>query len=260
MVILNLAIIQFPKTSDPNKNIKKACEYVSQVKNADIVLMPEDWIGTINITWQEFMKVSNELVNLLPEKCLFVNGAGFVKVNQKQRISRGAFIYNRDKYILFEKQFPSYAIGEREYTEKGKILPVIEFKGIKIGSVICVDLFYPELVRDLALRGAEIILNPATIPDSRMRLWQKLGAVRAAENTVFIAMANTTLTTYPDGREVKGRSFIAWPDGYELQQCNDQPGVYYFKINTDIIKEIRQRWRYLDDIKDCKQDIVKIYS
>jgi len=257
---ITLAVIQFPrrlKEFDTNLTLVK--EYASQIKDSDIVLLPEDWIGTPLISWEEYLNASLEVKELLPGNCLLVAGAGFVRVGDTP-VSRGAFIFNNPPEIVpYEKLFPSHAIGERRFIQRGTLFPVIEFKGIKIGTSVCVDLFYPEVVRGLALKGAEIIFNPANIPDSRMELWQQLGAARAAENTVYVAMANNTLTSYQDGRKVSGRSFVARPDGYGLQECGNDPGIYYFLLDMNLITQVRQRWRYLDDVSENKKDILKFY-
>lgn len=260
MNIITLAIIQFPRRlGELQSNLTQARKYAYQIKNADIVLLPEDWLGTSLMSWKDFLNASLEIKELLPRDCLLVAGAGFVRTGQMS-VSRGAFIYKKSPVIIpYEKQFPSHAIGERKFIQKGKLLPVIEYKGIKMGVSVCVDLFYPEVVRNLALRGAEIIFNPANIPDSRMDLWQWLGAARAAENTVYVAMANNTLTSYRDGRRVAGRSFVARPDGHGLQQCGNDPGIYYFRLNMDLIKKVRKRWRYLDDIRENRENILNFY-
>jgi predicted amidohydrolase len=68
----------------------------------------------------------------------------------------------------------------------GHEYPVFETKLGKIGMMVCYDGFFPEVARQLALRGAEIIAFPVAGCNPR------LVAARACENHVFIASSSYT--------------------------------------------------------------------
>ena len=77
-----------------------------------------------------------------------------------------------------DKYYPSSAIGERSFVKAGCRTAVFDVAGVKVGVVVCVDLMYPEVVRRLTLRGADVTLNPSSIPTDRMSLWKALGRAR----------------------------------------------------------------------------------
>jgi predicted amidohydrolase len=68
----------------------------------------------------------------------------------------------------------------------GDEYPVFETKLGKIGMMICYDGFFPEVARQLSLRGAEIIAFPVWGCNPR------LAAARACENHVFVVSSTYT--------------------------------------------------------------------
>jgi predicted amidohydrolase len=241
--------VQFDRSKkNPDVNLNKMLKLLESINSpVDIILLPEDWLGPAILSHQNYLSILKDLQYSLPSKdSLLISGAQYVHIENKT-ISTGAFICNKE-IVFYDKHFPSYAIGERKFVMPGNKKPVINHRGVNMGSIICVDIFYPEIVRNMALRGAQIIFNPANIPAHRMDLWQHIGITRAAENTVFLVMANNSRTRYQDGREVMGRSFAAGPDGTFFQDFGCEPGVYYLEINLHMIDKVRERWKYLEDI------------
>ncbi len=68
----------------------------------------------------------------------------------------------------------------------GHEYPVFDTKLGKIGMMVCYDGFFPEVARQLALRGAEIIAFPVAGCNPR------LAAARACENHVFVVSSSYT--------------------------------------------------------------------
>jgi predicted amidohydrolase len=68
----------------------------------------------------------------------------------------------------------------------GHEYPVFDTKLGKIGMMICYDGFFPEVARQLSLRGAEIIAFPVAGCNPR------LAAARACENHVFVVSSSYT--------------------------------------------------------------------
>jgi predicted amidohydrolase len=94
--------------------------------------------------------------------------------------------------------------------------PVIETRAGRIGVAICYDLFFPEVTRDLARAGAEIIAAPTCSPLLDADVTNAdigTAVVRAAAhvNRVFIAVCDRCGTER--GTSWAGRSVIVDPDG-----------------------------------------------
>jgi predicted amidohydrolase len=73
-----------------------------------------------------------------------------------QLYNSAAFLADGAVQVIYRKVFPGYRTVIRAGTE----LPVIAFRGTGIGIMICNDLWYVELARILASKGAAIILVP----------------------------------------------------------------------------------------------------
>jgi len=249
---LNLAIVQFPRQGNHLKeSTEKMAAYLRETPvTADIILLPEGWLGPAPLEWEAYQEIMFSLLeHITNPAALMVSGAQYIKTDT-QIVARGMFLCRDwNSPVVFEKLFPSQAIGERVFISPGNKLPVVEHRGILIGAAVCVDFFYPEVVRNLALRGASLVVNPANIPTNRITLWQQLGVARACENTIFVAMANNTHTHYPDNREIMGDSFVAYPNGFTLLSFGKNPGVYCAELDLDLITQVRQRWPYLEDIR-----------
>lgn len=80
--------------------------------------------------------------------------------------------------------------GEMVQLTPGNEFPVFPTDFGTVGMMICYDVYYTEPARQLAQRGAEIILLPIWGGD------QTLGAARAIENQVFLVSSGYDYPTY----------------------------------------------------------------
>ena len=71
-------------------------------------------------------------------------------------------------------------------------LPIVEIAGLRCGLLVCFDVEFPELCRDLALRGAKAIIVPTALPksDGARFIAQNVVPVRAFENQLFVVYAD----------------------------------------------------------------------
>ncbi|WP_437757727.1 carbon-nitrogen hydrolase family protein [Sorangium sp. So ce1389] len=93
-------------------------------------------------------------------------------------------------------------------------LPIVELHGVRIGLLICYDVEFPEAVRGVAMRGADLVCAPTALMEPFGVVARTLPPARALESQVYIAYANHC------GREgdvdLCGNSVIAGPDGAVL--------------------------------------------
>lgn len=103
-------------------------------------------------------------------------------------------------------------LGADRFVVAGNNLPVVvktEFG--QLGLSICYDLRFPEWARALALKGADVILNPTCWATSAGRVAELFTRVRAAENHVYVIAANRG--DDENGVEFIGMSQIVDPMG-----------------------------------------------
>lgn len=110
-----------------------------------------------------------------------------------------------------------------------------------LGQSICYDLRFPELYRQLASAGAEILLIPAAFTRATGQdHWQVLLQARAIENQSYVIAANQ-VGEHAAGMQTYGHSLILDPWGKILDLAdNDQPQVVLAELRDDRLREIRQ--------------------
>ncbi|MBN2171985.1 MAG: hypothetical protein JW819_11770 [Candidatus Krumholzibacteriota bacterium] len=103
---------------------------------------------------------------------------------------------------------------EPELFDAGDAPPrVHEFRGLRLGLMICFDWIFPELARHLALAGADLIAQPANLV---LTLCQDAMVTRAVENRVWTLTANRVgEERFPDGETLRftGGSQVVDPCG-----------------------------------------------
>ena len=136
--------------------------------------------------------------------------------------------------------FPDY--GEDPF-------PVVDTELGKLGVAICYDWLFPETIRELAFRGAEVLIRVSAYMDpwgtaSPMDWWTLVNRTRALENTAYVVAAN-------QGAEMKHYPPFGWPggsmvvdyDGRILAQADPGPGekAVVAPVNLAMLREERAR-------------------
>jgi predicted amidohydrolase len=98
--------------------------------------------------------------------------------------------------------------------------PVVNYRNVHLGMMICFDWVFPEAARSLALKGAQLICHPANL----VLPWcQSAMRTRSLENAVFSITANRTGAESGQGQSLRftGRSQILSPKGELLGQAGE---------------------------------------
>ena len=72
----------------------------------------------------------------------------------------------------------------------GSTSEVVDLLGHRIGVQICYDAFFPEVSRELALHGAELLIVISAAPLTSRRLFDKVLPARAVENALPVVYVN----------------------------------------------------------------------
>lgn len=103
---------------------------------------------------------------------------------------------------------------ERRIFSAGDEIAVAGCGDLKVGILICYDLEFPELVRSVALAGADLIAVPTAISPPYYEIPTTIVRARAYENQLFVAYVNRT----GEERDLGffGMSGVVAPDGKDL--------------------------------------------
>lgn len=119
--------------------------------------------------------------------------------------------------------------GEKRFFAPGDTgFFVADVKGVKVGTMICFDWFFPESARSLALKGAQVIAHPSNL----VLPWGPEGMkIRSLENRVFSATANRV--GVERGLRYIGQSQVVSPNGTLLFRLStDQPQAAVVEIDA----------------------------
>jgi predicted amidohydrolase len=120
-----------------------------------------------------------------------------------------------------------------------------DLDGMRVGILICYDVEFPEMVRGLALRGADLVAVPTANMEPFGFVPQTMVRTRAYENQVFILYANRC------GREPPltylGQSSIVGPDGSVLAQAGTGEALLTATLDPAFLAESRALNPYLRD-------------
>ena len=253
--------IQFQAADTPNLNAQLLKKYFLKTKifNPDLICTPEcsniitnDKKYLFNqSTFQkdcplifeakEFAKLHSVNIHL---------GSLLLKIEGKKKLVNRSLLIDRkgkikasyDKIHLFDVDINKVETHrESNSFLKGTKMVISSISGVKIGFTICYDLRFPLLYRQLAKKGAKIILIPAafTVPTG-IAHWETLIRARAIENSVFISATNMC-GIHHSGRKTYGYSIFCDPWGKIVNKCSTKPKILNTVINLDMIEKVRKK-------------------
>lgn len=115
-----------------------------------------------------------------------------------------------------------------------------------IGMSVCYDLRFPELYRQLARKGAEILVAPSAFTAATGKAhWLLLLRARAVENLSYVIGANLGNRDHPQ-KPTWGGSAIIDPWGDVLAEMNDEEGFIIADIDLARVKELRTNMPVLE--------------
>lgn len=133
--------------------------------------------------------------------------------------------------------------------EKGIFKPGVETKVVStkmggLGLAICYDQIFPELTRELALEGAEIVLHSSAWSDLPRKMdwgardYGVFSTARAMENTVFFVSSNRT-GVEGEFRFV-GQTRVVAPWGEVLASRNRAEGCVVAQVDLETLQHCRK--------------------
>ncbi|MFM8333667.1 MAG: carbon-nitrogen hydrolase family protein [Candidatus Methylumidiphilus sp.] len=147
-----------------------------------------------------------------------------------------------DKIHLFDVDVPGSAEQYRESAtiDAGDRPLVLDTPFGRLGVAICYDLRFPELFRQMADSGMDILAIPAAFTaKTGAAHWELLLRARAVENLAYV-IASGQGGLHENGRETYGNSMVVDPWGVVLARLGVEPGVAAAAIDLDGMRQKRQ--------------------
>jgi predicted amidohydrolase len=251
---MRVALCQIPVSSQPAVNLSRVQTALSTAsqQGSDLAVFPE---GT-QVRFSADLRAAAE-----PLDGPFCTGLAAAARNSGIAVVAGVFepapdgrVYNTtvgydargDLVAAYRKIHLFDALGQRESqtVAPGSDVVTASVAGITVGFLTCYDVRFPELARELAVRGADLIVIPSAWAAGLFKEehWVTLVRARAIENTIWVAAAgqvpdqNEPPTTAPTG---VGRSLLVDPMGTVRLDLGSAPGISTGTVDTDMTARVR---------------------
>lgn len=160
---------------------------------------------------------------------------------------RGACVARYDKVHLFRFSTEVERYDESSVVEPGKqavtaVMTDRQGQTWTLGLSVCYDLRFPELYRQHAQAGADLLLVPSAFTHTTGRAhWEVLLRARAIENQCYV-LAPAQGGIHDNGRRTWGHSMLVDPWGKVLaEQAPDGPGVVLASLDREWMRQVRQQ-------------------
>jgi predicted amidohydrolase len=256
---MRAAAVQLNSTADRDRNLEAADRFTraAAAAGAQLVVLPEKWavLGTPEqtaagaepldgpaLTWAGAAArelgidlVAGSIAELVP-------GAERGRNTSVHFGPDGEARATYRKIHMFDVEVGGRTYRESEHEEPGdEVVLSRTAGGVELGLTVCYDLRFPELYRELAVRGARVLAVPAafTLATTREH-WEVLLRARAIEDQAFVVAANQVGEHAP-GYRSGGRSMIVDPWGIVLAQAPDVETFAIAELDLDRQREIRRK-------------------
>lgn len=243
---LKIATCQFAVSDSIVKNSETIQQQMNLAakKGADIVHFSETALSGYGghevydfskFDWENLRKHTENIMALAKQLGLWVVLGSTHKLTLPNKPHNSLYLIDPDGKIQdrYDKRF--LTTGDLEYYSSGDHFVEFEINGIKCGLLICFDLRFPEIYRQLYKRGVQVIFQSfynarQPGPSVHTHIMRQTMQCRAATNFMWVSLSNSCryYSPYPS-------CFIS-PEGEILHQLDfNQPGLM---VNTvDISKQ-----------------------
>jgi predicted amidohydrolase len=202
-----------------------------------MVVLPE--LATYGSSTELAIKLPGEVENCYQEAARkhdiwLIPGSIFEK--RDGRIFNTAPVINPAGEIVarYSKMFPF--LPYEKGVEAGDQFVVFDVPGVgRIGLMICYDMWYPEMARQLAWMGAEAIIVPTQTNTNDRSLELSLAQANAAMNQAYLLNINNA------GRMAYGRSIVVGPDGTVVHQASSGREIITVELDFEHVRRVRER-------------------
>jgi predicted amidohydrolase len=231
--------VQFnPAFGEVNRNLDRA-EALIEGAQADLLVLPELFnTGYLITSKEEIAALAEEvpggpttrrLAAVAKRRNLHLvagmaERSGDRIYNAAVLISPAGHVATYRKVHLFFEEKLWFDPGDGEF-------PVYDIGACRVGIMVCFDWFFPEAMRTLALKGAQVVCHPANLV---LPYCQAAMVTRCLENRVFAVTCNRTGTEQRGGKSLHytGKSQITDTMGDILSRAGeDEECVGVFEVD-----------------------------
>ncbi len=215
---MRIGYVQFrPLFGKKQKNLKRILGFMDEgaAKDAELLVLPELCnTGYVFRSQEELRILSEEIPEGETTRALaaFAEDRGLYVVagvceRRDNEYFNSAVLVGPDGFVFVYRKPHLFNTKKLWFSKGDGPISVLDTPKARIGVMICFDWFFPEVLRILALKGAQVICHPSNLV---LPFCQKTLLGAAVQNRVFVVTANRVGSER--GVKFTGMSQIVGPD------------------------------------------------
>lgn len=253
-----LALCQMYVVKEKQENLKKAEAMIREAaaNGAQMIALPEIFnCPYSNKFFREYAETPQGptvtlLSSLAKELSVYLIG-GSIPEKEHNLVYNSSFIFDRQgkllgrhrKVHLFDIDLKGgVSMRESDTLTPGESMTVVETEYGKIGVAICYDVRFPELIRNMTLAGARLVVLPAafTVATGASH-WEITMRTRALDNQIYFAAVSPARDPNSQYYQAYGHSCIVNPWGEFCGRIDTRETILYGEIDYEYQEQIRSQ-------------------
>ncbi len=247
---LHIGIAQLGATSNKERNFEKISTLLENVRDAEIVVLPEYTMFYSDSMFSNVVAVRkvaepldgqfvSKLSALAREYSVHIL-CGVLELREGQVYNTIVVLDEHGNLTTCYRKchlFDAYGYEEsRTFSSGFSEPPIFKIRDTVCSIAICFELRFPELFRVAALKGAEVMFVPAAWfrGDLKEDILQVLARARAHENGMFLVVCNQYSSRFC------GRSCVVDPWGVVMLDLGHQERYVEIEIDAEEVVKARQ--------------------
>jgi deaminated glutathione amidase len=250
--VMKVAVAQFSAGMDKSANLERIAALTGQAAagGARLVVFPEAAMCDFGQPGDDLTVMAETLSGrfvdalrrLAVEHSVSILAGMFETIAGERRVYNTAVLVEpvKGSPAVYRKHHLFDAFGDRESERiqpAGDPPSLVEIDGFRVGIAICYDIRFAGFIESIADFGADLLLVPSAWVAGPLKedQWGVLTRARALDNTMYVAAAGQTGSTYA------GRSVIVDPLGVVMASLGAAEGVAVAEISRERLAVVRAR-------------------
>ena len=230
---MKLIALQIKTTPNFQENLNHLKNLINSCKSDSLIVAPELALSGFSYDRMEeafaFSQKAIEEIKALSENKIIA--LTFI-TKKDENFYNTLYIFHNFNIVHTQSKVKLFPLGnELEYFKAGNIndIKIIEINGLKIATLICFELRFPELWQKI--KGADIILNPAMWGIKRKDHYETISKALALVNQCFVIACNSA-----DDNMAKGSAII---NPFGIVKKDDKNEIIEDFFDKNEIKKVR---------------------
>ena len=229
-------------------------------ERSDLLLLPEmpffEWITRSDAVapdlWDKAVKAHDEWIKRLAELPVNMVITSRPILENGKRLNRG-LVFTKEKGIraahdkFYLPDEPGYY--EASWYDRGDgRFEVVEINGIRIGFLICTELWFTAMARQYMKQGMDILVCPRATPETEADIWVTGGKAAAIVSGAFCLSSNYNGPNVP-GEDFGGTGWIIEPERGSILGTTSLPKPF-LTLGIDLSAAKKAKTSYPRYVKD----------